>query len=589
VRQEEALAVWWVLALAFALGLLPRLRPTRGALIPLAAIALLAAWTAVSLTWTSSDERTTEELARVLHYAGLLILVWALVDRTTWRAAAAGVAVGAFVIVGLAVASRLDPGAFPTNYIHRAFHTNRLNYPFNYWNAVGAWSVMSIAIGLGWSSHAARALTRCALLAVVPAAGLAVYLTYSRGGAVGSALVILVVLALSRNRWTAAAHCLAAAGGTAIALLVARGHHEIAQSTGGAGGGAVLLALIAGMALCALAAALVWLVRLDRVRAPRPLGRLSVAGAVAVLALLAATVGSHTISRGWHEFRHGTTVASSDPAARLVNLSGNRYNEWKTAFDAFKAEPLHGIGPGTFEFWWNRHGGQEFVRDAHSLYFESLGEMGVPGLFLVAGFLLGLGGMALRALRRVAQVDDLGPAVGLSAAFVMFLFHAGIDWMWESTAVTVLAIVCAGIVSAPLFARGARPRVGARAVLAVVAVVAGLVQLPGLVSTSRIRDSQQKISHGDVGAALAIASDAVDAEPWAASPYVQRGLVEESAGELKAASVDLRRAESREPDNWRHPLILARIDAERGDARAALADFARARRLRPQSPFFTQQ
>src|SRR5256885_8037685 len=83
VRQQEALAVWWVLGLGFAFGLLPRARPPRGVLVPLATIALLVLWTAISLGWTRSDERTFAELARLIHYAGLLLLVWSVVDART--------------------------------------------------------------------------------------------------------------------------------------------------------------------------------------------------------------------------------------------------------------------------------------------------------------------------------------------------------------------------------------------------------------------------------------------------------------------------------------------------------------------------
>ena len=66
--QEEALAIWWVLGLGWAFGLLPRAKPTRGVLVPFVAIVLLAIWTAISLSWTVSDERTFAELARFLHY-----------------------------------------------------------------------------------------------------------------------------------------------------------------------------------------------------------------------------------------------------------------------------------------------------------------------------------------------------------------------------------------------------------------------------------------------------------------------------------------------------------------------------------------
>jgi len=62
--------------------------------------------------------------------------------------------------------------------------------------------------------------------------------------------------------------------------------------------------------------------------------------------------------------------------------------------------------------------------------------------------------------------------------------------------------------------------------------------------------------------------------------------VEEREGRLAAARVDLQRAVAREPTNWRHPLALARIEAELGNAPAAIRAFKRARRLHPLSPVF---
>jgi Tfp pilus assembly protein PilF len=75
----------------------------------------------------------------------------------------------------------------------------------------------------------------------------------------------------------------------------------------------------------------------------------------------------------------------------------------------------------------------------------------------------------------------------------------------------------------------------------------------------------------------------VRAEPWAASPYEQRGLVLESAGQFAQAAGDLERAIAREPTNFRHWLILARIETERGDPIAATRDYDRARQLRPEA------
>src|SRR5262249_62394694 len=98
IRQQETLAIWWVLGLGFAFGVLPRARPSRGVIVPLAALLLLAVWTAISLGWTQSDERTFIELNRFLHFAGLLLLIWSLVDRDTWKAAAAGLFTAAVVV-----------------------------------------------------------------------------------------------------------------------------------------------------------------------------------------------------------------------------------------------------------------------------------------------------------------------------------------------------------------------------------------------------------------------------------------------------------------------------------------------------------
>ena len=46
---------------------------------------------------------------------------------------------------------------------------------------------------------------------------------------VGSFVALVAVVGLSRNRWTAFIHALAAASGTALVILIARDHHEIAH------------------------------------------------------------------------------------------------------------------------------------------------------------------------------------------------------------------------------------------------------------------------------------------------------------------------------------------------------------------------
>jgi tetratricopeptide (TPR) repeat protein len=113
-----------------------------------------------------------------------------------------------------------------------------------------------------------------------------------------------------------------------------------------------------------------------------------------------------------------------------------------------------------------------------------------------------------------------------------------------------------------------------------------LVQVPGLLSTSEMRRSQAAERAGNGALAYAWANAAVSAEPWAASPYEQRGLVLEAAGRLRPAALDLTRAISREPDNFVHWLVRSRIETELGYVAAAARDYERARQLRPRAAVF---
>jgi len=594
VRQAEAVVVWLILGLGFALGLLPRARLPRGWFVPFGAFLLFAIWTGLSLTWSDSAERTVAELARVAHFGGIVLLVWSLLDRDTWRAAVAGIAFAGVAVAAIAVASRLSPDLFPANDPRRVFGTQRLNYPFYYWNAVGAWSAITIAMALAWSAHAKLLVTRVLFAGALPICGLAVYLTYSRAGVAGSAIAVLLVVALSHNRWVAAIHALAAAGGTAIVILVTRQQEAIVDaSTSADGAGSVLLALIAGCVLVAAAAASTGWLGVDRLRLGRPAGAaLAAAGAVVVVAAV-LTVGRDEISERWDQFRGASLVRAdtgpgTDPASRLTNLQSGRYQIWRSSWRAFESAQLKGVGAGGFEFWWNRDGGEEYVRDAHSIYLENLAELGIPGFLLVLAGLLGCGAIAVAARIRCTDAAEIGAVTAGLAALLVYLVHAGVDWMWESTAVTVLALAAVCAAAAAGAGERVRPAVALRVCVALLAIPALLVQLPGLVATSKVRDSQAAVDRGDASAALAYASEAVDAEPWAASPLVQRALVEEQTGRLAAAAADLRLAAEREPTNWRQAVILARVEAKRGRARVAIREFRRARALRPNARVFDQ-
>jgi O-Antigen ligase len=589
VRQEYGLVIWWLIAVGVGLGLLPRSRPHPVVLVLLATLLAYAGWTALSLLWTESSEQTTAEIARVLDYLGLVTLLAIIFDRGTWRRAAMGIGAGAMFVCALAVASRLDPSAFPIDQAARVFRADRLDYPFGYWNAVGAWAAMSAAMGLAWSSHDPSRIRRALALAFVPVACVASYLTYSRATVGATALALLVVLAASRNRITATIHAIVAAAGTGLAILAIRDAPQIARATGTHGAGSVFGSLLFALAACAGVAVLTGWLGSDRLRVPSVWAR-RIGGPVAAALLVAAlVVGPHFAGRAWHSFKNtGSNAAqSSNPSARLTNLSGTRYNLWKVALDSFTAHPADGTGAGTYQFVWSRNQrDSESVRNAHSLWLENMSDLGAPGLLLIIAVAVAALAVAITARRQSRRHVTAGAAAAMVAMFVVYLLAASVDWMWQSTAVTVLALSCVAVAGARLTRGRWRPRWPLRAVIVAGALVAGALQVPGLLSTAEIRQSQAAARSGNLDKALAWARDAASAEPWSASAYLQQGLVLESEGRLTDAASDVRHAISHERSNWVHWLILARIETERGHYRAALRDDNQAHVLGRQAQVF---
>jgi hypothetical protein len=591
VRQEAALVLWWLLALGAAVGVLPRTRPAAGGAVALGALALLGCWTALSLGWSSSAERTTTEVARVAAHLGVLVLVSIVLDRATWRVAVAGATAAAAGVCAYALGSRLHPGFLGSDDAIAGFvGGRRLSLPLNYWNAVGAWAGMTTALCLAWSAHARSAVVRGLALAAVPLSVVVSYLTYSRASLGGTVVGLLVLLLVSRNRWALAANGAVGSLAAVAVVLTVRGTPAIENGSGSTGAGKILLVLVAASLLAGGLAAALQRVGIDE-RRLTPTAARRVLVVVTLIAVVAGGVAGAALGpRAWRSFtKTRATVATSDPAARLTNLNGTRHLVWRSALGAFADHPLKGTGAGTFEFTWDRDArGAEEVKDAHSLYLEAMAELGLPGLLLVLALLGGAIAAVVRAFRRLDPLVDRGALAGASGAAAAFFFGAGVDWLWESTAVTVLALVLIGSV----IAAGGAPAAPVRWPLRTLAVAACLVlcalQLPGLVATSEVRRSGKAVRGGDIAAGLEHASNAIDAEPWAATPYIQRALVEERDGKYDAARGDLVLARSRESSNWRISLLLARIDADRGAAAAAVADYRRARALRPLGRFFTK-
>ena len=204
--------------------------------------------------------------------------------------------------------------------------------------------------------------------------------------------------------------------------------------------------------------------QLDRVRIPavRPafaLGGVAAALAVAVVAFLALG-GAHQVSRGYDKFTSESAVEVREaPSQRFTELGNNgRIDHWKVAMrNGYDPHPLRGSGAGTYALLWAQHRKTSFtVVDGHSLEIETLGELGLVGLALLAIALLTMFG----ALGRRAWLRK-GAWAGLTAAGVGWLAQASVDWLWETPAVTLWLFAAGGLALGAPVAR--RLGVGARA------------------------------------------------------------------------------------------------------------------------------
>jgi hypothetical protein len=294
------------------------------------------------------------------------------------------------------------------------------------------------------------------------------------------------------------------------------------------------------------------------------------------------------VSHAWGSFTKSPTLtASPDPTARLSSLSGSRYSVWKSAVEDFKAHPATGTGAGTFEFWWNQHGTSgEFLRDTHNIWLQNMGELGAPGLILIVAVAAAAVGLAVTVRLRARRSASAGASAAFLGVMIVYLVHASVDWMWESTAVTVLALAGVAAVGGRLSGRSLRLRIPARAALVAVAAGAALLQLPGMLSTIDIRNSQAAERAGDTSSALSAARSAVSAEPWSASAHEQEALVLEVGGRLPQAKRQESLAVEHESNNYAHYLIRSRIETELGDPSAAVVDYGRAYHLRPKASAF---
>ena len=606
VEAAATIVVWWAVVVALALGGWPRSRIPPAALGAGACLAGICAWTAASIGWASDDGGTFVEIVRTLGYLGLFTLIVVASPRASARAWLGGAALGLMVVACLALLSRFEPsfGGDRQVGVFLPAAAGRLSYPIGYWNGLAAAMAIAAVLLVWLGAHARAAAARALAVAAIPLPVLIVYLASSRGGVAAGAIGLAVLLAIGPARARMFAGLVIGGVGGAILISLASSRHELVDALGNstaAAQGDQMLAITIAVVLAVGVLRLMIDEPLEWLDVPYPFTR-AVAVGVVVVAIAGILVAGP--AKRWDEFKSvgHLETQSTYVATHLSSGSGSgRYQFWSAALDAFEAHPLDGIGAGGYEAYWHQHGSLAVpVRDAHSLFVESMAELGIVGLLLVLGFL----GVALVSGSRRGPTTDRGAALGAALAVLAAgIVSAAIDWTWELPACFGLVVLAAAVLTGPatLDPEGAiRPPRGvvagaaaarwsprmwlgiATLVIAAAAIWAGGISF---LTEARLGDSRDAVNAQNLSAAAQDARDASTLQPWSAGPRLQVALVEELAGHLKAANRDLGEAIQRAPRDWQLWFVRARLEVKIGDVDAALRALHRARMLNPRAPF----
>lgn len=602
VHDQVGIAVWWVLLAAVLVGALPRQPVGKLAWIALGSLAVFVAWTALSMSWTESAEKTSADVARVATYLGVFALALFSRNRGEGRRLLEAIAAGIVFVSIIALISRLHPAWFPEAGQTAKFLTagrERLSYPLNYWNALACLIAIGLPLVLNAAAGAKSIVARFAAAAAIPALGMTIFLTLSRGSIAAVMVALAVFLVFAADRVPKLVALLIGGAGAAflIALTIQRPalQHGLDSGVAHHQGNEMLAIAIAVCIVTGAAQAGVSRILLDEKRRPdwtRISRRRSLTVAVAVLLGVCIAAGAldapGRIANGWSEFKRGG--GPGEGAERLGSAVGeSRYQFWSAAVREFESKPLTGTGSGTFQYWWTRDGDVgAIVLDTHSLYLQTLGELGIVGLALLLAFLAAVlvgGGCAVVS----ADGAERAALAAALAGCVAFYLTAVVDWMWQVPVLPVALLLLASILvtaRAPRQESPIRLRLLPRAGFAAVALAIVFAIAVPLASTSLVRRSESEFRAGDLAAALSAARRAQSAQPDAASPRLQEALVLEAVRAFGRASEAARAATDREETNWRNWLVLSRVEAERGRADAAVRDFRRARALNPHFPPF---
>jgi len=461
---------------------------------------------------------------------------------------------------------------------------------------------MGVLLALGLVAHARGRVVGALAAGSIPILLVTLYFTYSRGAWIALVGGAVVLALLDGHRLRLASAAVAVALPTGLALAAAYGSvltqagtaTEVAIEAGRDLGYVILIATAA-------AALIGWgLAEAGRRLDPPAWLQRAFAGLLLVAIVGSAVVGLIRAGgpiglpdRIRTSFTGPTAQVSVGESAnqRLFSLSNDgRIIGWRVAQSQFAERRLIGTGAGTYEqHWVADRPVPGKVRDAHSLYLETLAELGVVGMAL-----LGLALAVPLAAACVARRRALVPAA--TAAYVAYLAHAAIDWDWELPAVTLAALFCGGAVV--IAARRDVPALSnrARTAGAAAALVVSAFAAVGLLGSTALDDGWDALEQGDTATASEKADLARRWAPWSSEPFRLAASAASLAENDAGARSYLLRAVEKEPSNWNLWFDLAQLQtgarAQHSLGRALglnpksldIAEYIQANRLRTPQP-----
>lgn len=539
-----------------------------------AVFACYAGWTLASALWSHAEDRALIEFDRALLYL-LLLLLFGLMPRRRWRMPwiMRGLAAGALAVCTVSLITRVLPNVWPTA---PSVANNRLSYPVTYWNALGILASIAVILLLGISSNQREPRVGRALAAAgIPIAATTLFLTFSRGAIAALLVGLLTFLVVGRSRALVGA-LLATVPTTAAALLVSY-HANLLDTVTPTTPGAVAQGhtVAIAVALAALAAGVIriavdplerWLGRLSgRFSISREARRGAVAGLLAGVVIAGVAVGGPAwISRRYDLFLHAPPTQVTDLTQRLTDPSSNgRADLWRVALKAFSTEPLKGTGAGTYEFSSYRYRRTpDTVVDAHNLYLETLSELGVVGLCLLAATLVAI----LVTLARRIRGPNRVVYAALFSAMVAWALHAGVDWDWEMPVVTawVFAVGGAALARRNSVVGSRRTDMRGRVPLVVALLVAAVTPALLMLSQVHLQRAASAFEAGNCARAQSQAISSINVLAIRPEPYQILGYCDISDGRTQDAVAAMQEAVAQEPGSWEFHYGLAIAESYAG-------------------------